>query len=717
MYKPVFFLYFLCWPFIGFSQKYSIPGDYADTTKSIPLKEVQVSDKKGDANIKSVDIGSFKLEATEIKKLPALLGEADPLKAIQLMPGVQSGSEGNTGLIVRGGGVDQNLILLDDVPIYNVSHLFGFFSVFNANALQSVSLIKAGIPAKFGGRTSSVLQVQTKTGNTKNYETEGGIGFLTSNITVQGPIKRDTSSFIFSARRTYLDLFKKLPFQQESPYSTDLFFYDLNAKLYFMLSPKNKIYVNGFMGKDDFQYNDNVRNDFSNALNWGTKLASIKWLHVYSDQLAGSVLLSYCNYKMNFDAGIYSYLLHLGSDKEDYSAKFNFVYSWRQKHSLNYGFDYTFHTFSPNNLSAHSVNSDFSIERKQKLYGHEFAAYLSDEFVLSEKIAFNAGLRWSVFEQTGPFQRYVPSASSQIQDTVYYKRFENAARYSNPEPRLSVRYLLNNTASLKLGYSVNYQYVHLAPVSSLALPTDIWIPSSSLIQPQAGSQYALGYFKNFKENRYTSSVEIYYKTMSHLMEYKEGIVSLSNLKSNFDDVFYFGNGKSYGAEFFVKKNEGRFTGWMGYTLAFSTRNFPDIEQGATYYSRNDRRHDLSAVGTYALNNKWSFSVVFVYKSGTPITVPVSRYIIEGNLMSTYSPMNAYRLPAYHRMDVSITYTRKKTLKRVSEWVFSIYNVYNRLNPYLILYQTSGDFKTYIQTTPQQVSLFPLLPSLSWNFKF
>jgi hypothetical protein len=677
------------------------------------LEEVSVAQKK---TLESTESGNLTLNKKQLDNIPYLLGEKDPIKAIQLLPGIQSSGDGN-GIYVRGGGIDQNLVLLDDIPIYNASHLFGFFSVFNGSAIQSVDIHKGNMPAEYGGRISSVIGIKTQTGNMRKWKGEGGIGILAANFTIQGPIKKDTSSLLISFRRTYVDAFKQL-FSSQSKYNTNYFFYDLNFKYAHRLTSKTLLTVNAFMGYDYFLYSDNTESTFSNQINWGTKLGSVQLHHFISPKSSVKFQLGVTDYQMGFGASIYNYRINLFSSTRDYIAKGIYSYKVNTKYSIKCGFENSYRILSPNNFNADAANSAISYSTVLKLNSNELNFFVSNEIILSSSWKTTFGFRQSFFQQLGPFTNYNFNESEVKTDSIYYPRGKVINSYFNPEPRISVQHSINEISSLKFGFSQNYQYIHLAPVSSISLPTDVWIPSSTNIKPQFGSQFSVGYYRSLVSNAISFSVESYYKSMNNLIEYKEGVLSLVKVQSNFDDNFYFGKGESYGIEFFVKKSEGKFTGWLGYTLSKTTRKFADIEQGRTFYAKNDRRHDISLVANYQWNKKWSISSVFVFKSGNAITIPIARYFLQGNIINTYSLKNDYRVPAYHRCDVSLNYIHYTSEKFTSTWVLSVYNIYGRQNPFYIYFETTGDISKFsIQTKANQVSLFTILPSLSWKFEF
>lgn len=678
----------------------------------------EVTDEKTDQNTQSSQMGLMQMEIKQVKEMPALFGEVDILKTIQLLPGIQSSGEGNAGFYVRGGGPDQNLILLDGAPVYNASHLFGFFSVFNSDAIKNVELIKGGMPAQYGGRLASVLDIKMKEGNLKEYNVDGGIGIISSRLTIQGPIKKDTASFILSGRRTYAGELAQPFIKKTSRFKgSNYYFYDFNAKVNYILSDKDRIFVSGYFGRDVFTFKNN-RDGFLMRSPWGNATGTARWNHLFSEKLFMNATAIFTDYNFEVNLEQQEFEFKLFSDIRDYGAKLDFNYFPNILHNIRFGTDYTYHTFIPSNASAKSGEVDFNMGEIIKQHAHEFAVYVSDDYDFTEKIRFHVGARYSLFQQVGPFKRYVKDEFGNTSDTVFYSRGQNVKTYPNIEPRFSVRYVTGKTSSLKASFTQNYQYIHLASLSAVSLPTDIWVPSSSVVQPQFGTQYALGYFRNFKENLYETSVEVYYKDMQNQVEYKEGALPESNLTDNVDNSFTFGKGWSYGGEVFLKKSTGKLNGWIGYTLSWTMREFNEINQGKAFFARYDRRHDISLVGIYEISKKLNFATTFVYGTGNAITLPVSRYTINGYLVNEYAERNSYRMASYHRLDLSLTLKGKETKKFKSNWNFSIYNVYSRYNPYFIYFSNEGNILDgTLELRAKQVSLFGIIPSITWNFNF
>src|SRR5450432_2836302 len=675
-------------------------------------EEVVVYARKKDVNVTSAQMGKIDISMSQVKNLPVLFGEIDIMKTLQLLPGVSNAGEGNTGLYVRGGGPDQNLITLDDAIVYNTGHLFGFFSIFNSDAIKNTTLIKGSMPAQYGGRLSSVLDISMKEGNMNKYEVDGGLGLLASRLSIQGPLIKQKASFIISYRRTYLDLLVS-PFV---PRSSSYYFYDLNIKMNYQFSEKDRIYLSGYFGRDVFDFR-NSRRSFSTDIPWGNSTATLRWNHVFNRKLFANTTLLYNDYKFAFNGAQDNFQLKLSSGIQDLTAKSDFDYYLNPKQKLRFGGIYTYHTFTPNILNGQQDSVVFTPNNSNIKYAREVAFYLQDDWQVSDKIDINVGLRWSGFEQVGPYTKYVEDANGNKTDSVHYGKGQNIKTYGGPEPRFTMRYMLSGETSLKASVSRNLQYIHLVSNSGTTLPTDLWVPSTYIVPPQSSWLYAAGIFKNFNNNMFETSIELYYKEMQNQIEYKEGYTpSLSDPETS----FVFGKGWSYGAELFINKTKGRLTGWIGYTLSWTWRQFPALNLGEKYPAKYDRRNDLSVVGSYDYNKHWKFSAVFVFASGNATSYPEKFYLIEGTLTQDFSKINQYRLPPYNRLDLAAVYTptHKKNKKLHSSWVFSIYNVYSRLNPYFVYFdQTGSPFDGSMQVQAKKVSLFPILPSVTWNFHF
>lgn len=681
------------------------------------LEEVVVKGEREDENIQSTDMGRVELDIEQIKTIPVLFGEVDILKTIQLLPGVGGAGEGNTGFYVRGGGPDQNLILLDEAVVYNTGHLFGFFSVFNGDAIKNTTLIKGGMPAQYGGRLSSVLDVQMKEGNNQDYTIDGGIGLIASRLTVQGPIQKDKSSFIVSGRRTYIDALIT-PFLKGTDFEGNgYYFYDLNTKVNYKFDDKNRLFLSGYFGRDVFNYKA-PDNSLDISIPWGNATGTLRWNHLFNNKLFVNTSVIYNSFDFGVKSTFEDFDFNIYSGIQDWNGKVDFDYYPGSNHKVKFGVNYVYHTFIPYSAQGTSGDVEFSTDTLSRKYAHEASVYIQDEFDVLPSLRVNVGLRGSYFLQVGPYNDILYSpVNGAAYDTIHYAPGESIAHYSGLEPRINARLILDENSSLKAGFTYNNQYIHLVSSSTSTLPTDLWIPSSLNVKPQIGTQYSLGYFRNFKNNYYETSVEVYYKDLQNQIEFKDGYVP--SIGVDVEESFVFGKGRSYGAEFFIKKAKGKLNGWIGYTLSKTERYFPELQTGENWFpTKYDRVHDLEIVGIYELNDRWSFASTFVYATGQATTIVQSFYVIGGEIQTEYGPRNGYRLPAYHRMDVSATLKNKPGKKFDSSWNFSIYNLYNRKNPYFIYTTWEGDFAYgAVDVQAKQVSIFPIIPSVTWNFKF
>ena len=683
---------------------------------SIMAEEVVITGERADANIETTKMGTVELSVEEIKSIPSLLGEVDVLKTLQLLPGVQTASEGSAGLFVRGSSSDQTLLLLDEAVVYNAAHLFGFFSVFNADAVHNVSLMKGGMPANYGGRIASVVDVTMKEGNNKKFQAEGGIGIIASRLTLQGPIKKGQSSFIVTGRRTYIDVLVK-PFVKKgsAARNSGYHFYDFNTKINYKLSDKDRIYLSGYFGRDKFLF-ASPQTGFTIGIPWGNVTSTLRWNHLFNDKLFMNAMALYSNYEFELNAQFDQFEFKMFSGIRDYNAKVDFDYFPNIKHQLKFGANYTYHIFTPNNASGKSGDVEFNLGDIKKQYANDAAVYITDKYELTNRIKIDFGLRYAIFQQVGPWDEIKKDERNNPIDTISYSRLENVVFYHGLEPRVAMRLELNNTSSIKASYNRNNQFIHLASASGSTLPTDIWVPSTKTVKPEKGSQYALGYFRNFKDNVFESSIEVYYKDMNNLIEFADGAVP--DFASSAEDDFIFGIGYAYGIELFIRKQKGKFTGWAGYTLAWTTKQFNETNDGKPFPAKYDRRHDIGVVGMYRLNEKWSFSTTFVYATGNAYWLKQRRYFVEATLVPKYGERNGFRMPSYHRIDIGATYHKKKSDKYESSWNFGVYNVYNRKNPYFMYLSNEGDlFKGTLSVKAYKVSIFPFLPSVTWNFKF
>jgi hypothetical protein len=698
----------------------------------ILIDEVQIYGTATD-NTESVRVSDISLNIEQIKQIPQFMGEVDIIKTLQFLPGVSSAAEGTSGFYVRGGGPDQNLILLDEAVIYNSSHLFGFFSVFNSYSIDNVTLIKGGMPAKYGGRLSSVLDITQHAGNKQKYHVEGSIGTISTKFMVEGPIVKDKTSFQLSARRTYIDILLAPFIPDSSGFSgSSYFFYDLNGRIDHKINEKNSLSLSGYYGNDQFVFN-NSDIDFKLKIPWGNAMAGLQWLHTFNDNFFIKTSFNYSHYKFSFGGEQNQFEFKLLSGIDDFNLKADAFYKVNDAHILRFGLQGVHHTFTPSSVSASSGETDFDTGGIQRMYAFENGAYISDEWTINPLWTVYAGLRFSSFRQIGAFTRYNKNSAGTTVSTTEYGKGETVAYYPRLEPRLSVRYKTGEESSIKAAYTLNYQYIQLASISPVALPTDVWIPASDVLLPQQSQQLNLGYFFNFKKHMFEASVEVYYKDMKNLIEYKEGAEVADDINDNVDNQIVSGDGVSYGVEFFLKKVIGRFNGWIGYTLSYTDRTFPDINDGNTFPAKYDRRHDVSTILNFNINKHWQIGTAFVFATGNTVTLPESRYVIENRIVNQYGVRNGSRMADYNRLDFSVTYTPNNAKKMINvetgevEWVdrkfksrfnFSIYNVYNRANPYFIYFDNEVDPQNgTVNTEAKQVSLFPILPAITWNFEF
>ncbi len=679
-------------------------------SQGVEMQEIVISEKaqEEDDHIESTAMGRVTLPIEQIKVLPALLGEVDILKTLQLLPGVSSAGEGSAGFYVRGGGADQNLVLLDEAVVYNSGHFLGFFSVFNADAIKSTTLIKGGIPAVYGGRLSSVIDIQMKEGNNQQFQTEGGIGTISARMTVEGPIVKNKGSFLVSGRRTYGFDLAQPAINKTDFKGTNYFFYDLNGKVNYQFSQKDRIYLSGYIGRDVLTFAQPGR-DFQFKLPYGNGTATLRWNHLFNNKLFFNLSAIYNDYKFKASFAQEQFQFEVASGVRDYSAKFDFDFFPSTTHQLKWGLHATNHKLSPNVVTGSSGDVEFASTVTPK-YGNEYALYLQDDWKISPRFRINLGMRGTMFQQIGA---YTSSLTGRV-----YKSGEVVKTFSSLEPRIFLTTTLNPNASVKAGITSTTQYLHLVSNSTSTLPADVWVPSSELVNPQRGWQYAAGYFQNLNNNMYEASVEVYYKALKDQIDYRESYVD--NSVQEVESEFVFGEGEAYGAEFFIRKNKGKLNGWVGYTISKATRTFPDIENGRVYPTTYDRTHDLSVVANYKFSSKLTGGFVFVYATGKTFTPPQSIYLIDGGFQTDYGPRNSQRLEPYHRMDVSLTYTPRPDSQKdfKSYWVFSIYNVYNRKNTFFVYTDYDSDLQAGSATiSAYKVSIFPIIPSITWNFKW
>ena len=703
--------YTLLFRSIGFSDKEVAIDLMEDKNLTIELnipKEVQeidavkVSATKENENITSSGMNVTKFNPKDIETIPVLFGEKDIMKTLQLTPGVKSAGEGNAGFFVRGGGSDQNLVLLDEAPVYNASHLLGFFSVFNSDAIKDLSLYKSGIPAEYGGRASSVLDVKMRDGNNKKFGASGGIGLISSRLTLEAPIVKDKGSFIISGRRSYVDLFLKAA-PDTNIRDTKLFFYDLNAKANYRIGEKDRIFLSGYFGRDKLGVGDAF------GFNWGNATATARWNHLISSKMFSNTSVIFSNFDYEFNIGSGDEGFGVSSSIQDWNLKQDFSYYLNNSNTLKFGGNGIYHTFKPGSLTGE--NESFNEVILDERYGLEFAFYLQNEQKIGSRLNLMYGLRYSGFSLLGDGYAYEFDANGEVSSSTAVSKGDVIQYHGGFEPRFSASYILTENNSIKLSYNRNLQYLHQVSNSTTSSPTDIWVPSSNNVKPQIGDQVAAGYYHNFKQNTYVISTEIYYKNLLNQIDYRDGAESFLN--NEIEGEFVYGTGKAYGFELQVQKKKGKFTGWISYTLSRSLRNFDDINDGQTFSARQDRIHDISVVLMYRLNKSLAFSSSWIYYTGDAATFPSGKYEINGSIIPFYTERNGYRMPDYHRLDLGLTWYMKEREKFEHNMNFSIYNAYNRENAYAINFKVNPDNPD--QTQAVQTTLFKIIPSITYNF--
>ncbi|MFD1551607.1 hypothetical protein DNU06_03115 [Putridiphycobacter roseus] len=682
------------------------------------LNTVEVTAEKLGENLKTTEMGVDKINVKDIESIPVLFGEKDILKTMQLLPGVKSAGEGNSGFYVRGGGSDQNLILLDEAPVYNASHLLGFFSVFNSDALKDVKLYKGAAPAEFGGRLSSVMDIKMKEGNSKKLAASGGIGLISSRLTLEAPIVKDKGSFIISGRRTYVDQFLRFS-NNDRLDGAGLFFYDLNAKANYRISNKDRIFISGYLGRDQFKFGEQL------SFDWGNLTSTVRWNHIYSPKLFGNATFIFSKYNYVIGIGEGNGKIELGSQIQDFNFKKDFDYYLNSNHTLKFGANIIHHTFEPGDINI-GEDLGFTIDDIPVKHSVESALYVSDDHKIGKRLNLTYGLRYSNFTQIGPGETYAFDEEGNVTETTTYQTNEKVVAYNGLSPRFGVNLILNEKSSLKAGYSRTYQYMHLISNSTSATPTDIWLPSSNIIKPQVADQVSLGYFRNFRKNTIEFSAETYYKSFQNVIDYRDG--AEVTLNPNVEAELLFGIGRAYGLELLLKKKTGKFTGWVSYTLSKTENQIEGINNGDWFSAKQDRTHDISVVLMYNLNERLNFSGSWVYYTGNAVTFPSGKYEIDGQVINQYTERNGYRMPNYHRMDLGITLYNKKTKivkdidnksvtvkkKFQSNWNFSVYNVYGRENAYSITFGTNAETGL---TEATKLALFKIIPSITYNFNF
>ena len=687
------------------------------STEITQLDEVTISARKPDQNVTDVAMGVVQIQAKTIKKIPVLMGETDVIKAIQLLPGVQTSVEGSSGFYVRGGNADQNLVLLDEATVYNPAHLFGFFSVFNGDAVKNVELFKGSIPAEYGGRLSSVLDVRMKEGNNQKFTGEGGIGMISSRLTLEGPIVKDKLSFIVSGRRTYADLF--LPFATDSiAKKSAVYFYDLNAKINWIIGENDRVYLSGYFGRDVNKFGDLFQIDYGNAT------GTVRWNHVYNGRLFSNLTLLYSDFSYNLGVPQGSSGFKWVSHIIDYSLRADYTYYINPDNTLRFGVQSIYHILKPG--VSQSIEGSFINNLKYpNAYGIESSVFISHERNIGSRIGFEVGLRYTLFQNIGKATIYSYDENYHVYDTTYYQPGKIFRSYSGLEPRLGFRYRINKNSSLKAGYNHMYQYMHLASNSTATFPLDLWFMSSPNVKPQKVDQVSLGYFRNFKNDLFETSIETYYKKFDDIIDYKDHAFLVPNPR--LEGELRIGEAEAYGLELMVKKASGKFNGWISYTWSRIIRDVPEVNQGKKYPAPYDKPHNISVVLSYELNKKFNFSANWVYSSAIPVTVPKGGYYYGELWIPEYSDRNAVRIPgtSYHRLDVSATFNFN-TFGLPSNLNFSIYNAYNHHNAFAIYFRdrslrrdpnSPGKENIPDGVDVVKLYLFPIVPSFTYNIKF
>lgn len=681
-------------------------------TEKEVLKEAVVNAEPADKNVSSNEMSVNKLSMKDIKKMPGLLGEVDVIRSIQLTPGVVTVGEGAAGFNVRGGSIDQNLILLDDAPVYNSSHLFGFFSIFNPDAVKDVKLYKGGIPAQYGGRLASLLDVRMKEGNSKKFAASGGLGTVSNRLTLEAPIVKDKGSFIVAARRSYIDMLMKMSPDLKND---QMYFYDLSAKANYNITKNDKVFLSGYFGRDVFKFGK----DFQNQ--WGNKTATLRWNHVYNSRMFSNVtgVLSDFDYQLGVPEGAQAF--NWKAYVQTQNIKGDFTFFANPSNTIGFGLSMINYKFNPGDVQPLGNESIFNPVEMQKQYAREYAAFISNDQKLSHRLSVDYGLRYSLYDYVGPgtmydYQSTELGKQKEAVNGKAYGKGESVKLYQNLEPRLSARYILNEKSSLKASYNRTAQYIHLLSNTTASSPLDMWVSSTNNIRPQLGDQAAAGYFRNMKGNAYEFSVEGFYKYMQHQIDYINGAQVLLN-KDVEADLLY-GNGRAYGLEVSAKKNQGKLTGWVSYTLSRSERKVAGINNNEYYRAKYDKPHNLAVVAMYELGRRWMLSANFNYSSGVNTTFPDARYDFQG-IVTPYNSTGArnnYRLPAYHRLDLAVTYKFKSSGRFESELVLSIYNVYGRRNAFTIFFRQNEDDPRKTEAVRLSILGNPL-PSVTYNFKF
>jgi hypothetical protein len=668
------------------------------------LQEVTVKASSTGRSLKSPQMSVEKINVHEVRTIPVIFGERDILKTIQLLPGIKSAGEGSSGFYTRGGSADQNLILLDEAPVYNASHLLGFFSTFNSDAIKNVTLYKGTMPAQYGGRLSSVLDIKMNDGNNQDFAVSGGIGLIASRLNVEGPLQKDKSSFLISGRRTYADVFLKLG--DSSLKKTKLYFYDLNAKMNFILGEKDKIFLSGYFGRDV------LSQDKIAGINWGNATGTLRWNHIFNKKLFSNTSLIYSNYDYKINVHTESIDYGILSRIRDWNLKEELQLYANANNTVIFGVNSIYHTIKPGEISVTDKNGTVT-QGLQNRFSLDNAIYANDAWRINDKWNLTCGLRISAFAILGKGDYYTLDSAGKVIDTTHYGPGEIVRTYLNAEPRLAVSYQLDPMSSIKASYTRNTQNLHLISNSVSSSPTDKWVASTNIIKPEIADQLAIGYYRDLKDREYEINVEAYYKAMQNQIDYRDGAEVFTN--EAIETQLLYGKGRAYGLELLLKKKAGRLSGWISYTLSKTERKIDGINNDQWYNARQDRTHDIAIVGMYQLNKKWTLSANWIFYTGDAVTYPSGKYTVDNEVYFYYSERNGYRMPNYHRLDIGATKQLKRGKRFSSELNFSIYNVYGRANAYQISFRESETDPD--KTEAVKTSLFTFVPSISYNFKF
>lgn len=685
------------------NKNHTVDFDLEDSANN--LDEIVISTTRDDRSLASPQMGAERLTMKAIKNIPLIFGERDVMKAIQLLPGIKSAGEGGAGIYVRGGSADQNLVLMDDVPVYNAAHLLGFFSTFNPDAVEDITVYKTGMPSQYGGRLSSVLDIKMRQGDAEKFSASGGIGLISSKLTLEGPIKKEKSSFLVSARRTYVDALLKL-----SPDSTinqnTMYFYDINGRADFQLGENDKLTFSGYLGSDKL----GIAKTF--GLSWGNAIASAQWKHQYSSKLNSSTIASFTRYqnKIEINTGIDNVQIY--SQLNDWALKHNFFWQASDKNLVKFGFNSIYHKVTPGEISSEGPSSYNPVNYHER-FSLENAVFASSDWQATEKLNIGFGVRLTGFSVLGGGDFLTVDPNGNVTNSTYYKKGEVVKTYLNLEPRLSLSYLLNAQSSVKASYVRNAQNMHMISNSTSSRPSDKWLPSSLMVKPEVSGQFAVGYYRNLFDNAFELNVESYYKTMDNQIDYRDGAETFNS--DNIETQLLYGIGRAYGLEVLFKKKKGDFTGWLSYTLSKTERQIDGINGGKWYNARQDRTHEVALVGSYQLNKRWSLSASWIYYTGDAITFPTGKYNMDGQVFFYYTDRNTYRMPPYHRLDLGANLQLKKRKNFSSELSFSLYNAYGRKNAYMINFREAENDPS--RTEVVRTTLFQFLPSVSYNFKF